>query len=58
MNDLNGKHEINENTVRVIQEGIVSNTLAIKSNFDITKEHNLLIEKRLDMMVKQGKDRQ
>merc|ERR1712030_183360 len=56
MNDLQDKHEVNENTVRVIQEGIVSNTLAIKSNFDIAKEHNLLIEKRLDMMVKQGKD--
>merc|ERR1712030_26133 len=56
MNDLQDKHEVNKNTVRVIQEGIVSNTLAIKSNFDIAKEHNLLIEKRLDMMVKQGKD--
>merc|ERR1712030_181311 len=33
-----------------------SNTLAIKSNFEIAKEHNLLIEKRLDMMTKQEKD--
>merc|ERR1711984_41719 len=57
VNNLNGKHEINENTVRVIQEGIVSNnTLAIKSNFEIAKEHNLLIEKRLDMMAKQERD--
>merc|ERR1712090_77784 len=56
MNDLQDKHEVNENTVRVIQEGIVSNTLAIKSNFDITKEHNLLIEKLLDMMAKQERD--
>merc|ERR1712030_30760 len=56
MNDLHGKHEINENTVRVIQEGIVSNTLAIKSNFEIAKEHNLLIEKRLDMLAKQERE--
>merc|ERR1712030_228596 len=33
-----------------------SNTLAIKSNFEIAKEHNLLIEKRLDMLAKQEKD--
>merc|ERR1712015_290189 len=56
MNNLQEKNSVNENTVRVIQEGIVSNTLAIKSNFNITKEHNLLIDKRLDIMVKQGKD--
>ena len=31
----------------------MSNTLAIKSNFEIAKEHNLLIEKRLDMLAKQ-----
>merc|ERR1712105_518510 len=36
MNNLQEKNSINENTVRVIQEGIVSNTLAIKSNFNIT----------------------
>ena len=34
----------------------MSNTLTIKSNFEIAKEHNLLIEKRLDMLAKQEKE--
>ena len=34
----------------------MSNTLAIQTNFEIAKEHNLLIEKRLDMLAKQEKE--
>ena len=54
--DLYSKHDNTQNTARIIQEGIVSNTLAIKTNFEIAKEHNLLIEKRLDMLAKQEKE--
>ena len=36
--DLYSKHDNTQNTVRIIQESIVSNTLAIKTNFEIAKE--------------------
>ena len=52
ISDLYVKHDTTQNTARIIQEGIMSNTLAIKTNFEIAKEHNLLIEKRLDMLAK------
>ena len=54
--DLYNKHDNTQNTVRIIQEGIESNTLAIKTNFELAKEHNLLIEKRSDMPAKQEKE--
>ena len=56
ISDLYVKHNTTQNTARIIQEGIVSNTLAIQTNFEIAKEHNLLIEKRLDMLAKQEKE--
>merc|ERR1712015_505421 len=53
---LQEKNSANENTVRIIQEGIASNNLAIKSNVNLAKEQNLLLDNRLDLIVKQGKE--
>merc|ERR1712015_233873 len=53
---LQEKNSANENTIRIIQEGITSNNLAIKSNANSAKEQNLMIDNRLDLIVKQGKE--
>jgi hypothetical protein len=53
---LQEKNSANENTVRIIQEGIASNNLAIKSNVNLAKEQKLLLDNRLDLIVKQGKE--
>merc|ERR1712015_56736 len=53
---LQEKNSANENTIRIIQEGIASNNLAIKSNVNLAKEQNLLLDNRLDLIVKQGKE--
>ena len=45
ISDLYVKHDTTQNTAQIIQEGIVSNTVAIQSNFEIANKHNLLIEK-------------
>ena len=56
INDLYVKNDSTQTTVQTIQDGIVSNTLAIQSNFEITKENNIMIEKKLDLLAKQEKE--
>merc|ERR1711984_27548 len=51
LKSLQEKNSANENTIRIIQEGIASNNLAIKSNVKLAKEQNLLLDNRLDLIV-------
>ena len=56
INVLYVKNDETQKTALTIQEGILSNTMAIQSNFKLASKHSLLIDQHLDMIVKQEKE--
>ena len=56
INDLTVQNIASQNELRTIQEGIVSNTVKIMSDSEITKQNYVKLEKRYDLLAEQMKN--